>query len=345
MATTTTNYGLKKPEETDFYNIADFNENMDKIDSEMALKSSTGKPGTGTQSEIFNDLPVNDSSPHNSADGDYAHAEGKQTHASGNYSHAEGYDATARGIHSHAGGHLCSSNGDSSFAHGNQVGAYGDYTAVFGQGSQASGPCMVAIGKFNKNTQTDSLLEIGMGVTSARANAFRIDNIGKVYAQGAYSNTGADYAEMFEWEDGNTNNKDRCGLFVTLDGDKIRLATAEDTYVLGIVSSTPGVVGNNYGDQWQGMYETDLWGNIVIGDDGNPVINVNYDPDQVYIPRENRKEWGCVGLMGQLIVIDDGTCTVNGYCKVGANCVATASESGYRVMKRIDDTHILVMFR
>jgi predicted transcriptional regulator len=31
----TENYGLKKPAETDFYNVEDFNENMDKIDEEL----------------------------------------------------------------------------------------------------------------------------------------------------------------------------------------------------------------------------------------------------------------------------------------------------------------------
>ena len=32
---TTTNYGLKKPEETDFYNVQDFNDNMDILDEKV----------------------------------------------------------------------------------------------------------------------------------------------------------------------------------------------------------------------------------------------------------------------------------------------------------------------
>ena len=35
---TTTNYGLKKPESTDFYDIDDFNYNSDKIDAELVKK-------------------------------------------------------------------------------------------------------------------------------------------------------------------------------------------------------------------------------------------------------------------------------------------------------------------
>ena len=49
--------------------------------------------------------------------------------------------------------------------------------------------------------------------------------------------------------------------------------------------------------------------------------------------------------MGQIVVEDDGTCKPNKYCWSGENGVATASETGYRVMKRIDDNHVLVMFR
>lgn len=35
----TTNYELKKPEGTDFYDIDDFNDNMDTIDTELAKKA------------------------------------------------------------------------------------------------------------------------------------------------------------------------------------------------------------------------------------------------------------------------------------------------------------------
>ena len=35
MATGTTNYGLKKPDAEDFYNVEDFNENFDKVDAAM----------------------------------------------------------------------------------------------------------------------------------------------------------------------------------------------------------------------------------------------------------------------------------------------------------------------
>jgi hypothetical protein len=45
------------------------------------------------------------------------------------------------------------------------------------------------------------------------------------------------------------------------------------------------------------------------------------------------------------LVRDDGTCQVNGYCKPNDEGIATASEQGYKVMKRIKDNIILVLFR
>lgn len=46
----TTNYELKKPEGTDFYDIDDFNDNMDTIDTELAKKAEA--------SDLQIELPV-----------------------------------------------------------------------------------------------------------------------------------------------------------------------------------------------------------------------------------------------------------------------------------------------
>jgi hypothetical protein len=47
----TTNYGLNKPESTDFYDVEHFNANMDKIDEELAKMSSST---TGIDTHINN---------------------------------------------------------------------------------------------------------------------------------------------------------------------------------------------------------------------------------------------------------------------------------------------------
>lgn len=213
---------------------------------------------------------------------------------------------------------------------------------------------------------TGSALIIGNGGTdevNGQSNAFRVDYSGDVYGKAAFHSTGADYAEYFEWLDGNGENADRAGLFVTLDGDKIRIADADDDYILGVVSAAPGVIGNDHADTWQGMWQTDVFGRVMThtvhhdavydgdklvieeGDAVEPIINPDYNPGEKYIPRGERPEWSAVGMMGQLVVIDDGTCKVNGCCKVADGGTATASDSGYRVIARLDDTHVKVLFR
>ena len=202
---------------------------------------------------------------------------------------------------------------------------------------------------------------------------------GGVYGKGSFKTTGADYAEYFEWIDGNPDNEDRRGRFVTVDGEKIRFATADDDYILGVVSAAPAVEGDNYDDDWQGKYLTDIFGarltqtvhheavyeerETIDPETGEKtiekvllheaydaeewILNPDYDPTQEYVSREDRKEWSPIGFMGKLVVIDDGTCKVNGYCKAGENGIATKTtdKSGYRVMERIDDTHIKILVR
>lgn len=223
---------------------------------------------------------------------------------------------------------------------------------------------------------------IGNGTSdTARSNAFRVTYSGNVYGKASFHSSGADYAEYFEWEDGNPNNEDRRGLFVTLDGDKIKIAFPGDD-IIGVVSAAPSVVGNTYDDEWQGKYKTDIFGQLITqvvhhdavyseievfdtDEDGKEldtkhteqilvheaydaeeyVLSDDYDAGQEYIPRSQRKEWAVVGMFGQIVMVDDGTCIVNGHCTVGNNGIATSSNTGYRVLKRIDETHVKVFVK
>ncbi|MDO5785263.1 MAG: peptidase G2 autoproteolytic cleavage domain-containing protein [Eubacteriales bacterium] len=74
-------------------------------------------------------------------------------------------------------------------------------------------------------------------------------------------------------------------------------------------------------------------------------LNPDYDNSQTYIPRSERPEWDAVGMMGKLVVLDDGSRAVNGWCSVGQNGVAVNSDTKtkYRVMERLDETHIRVL--
>jgi len=142
-------------------------------------------------------------------------------------------------------------------------------------------------------------------------NEFLLRGDGNAYADGSWNGGGADYAEYFEWSDGNPDEDDRRGISVVLDGAQIRPAVdGEDP--IGVISGNPSVVGDAAWNKWSGKYLRDDYGTYIQEDyeveneDGNTVIqqrrklNPAYDPDQEYINREDRPEWDCVGLMGKL---------------------------------------------
>lgn len=300
------------------------------------------------------------------ASGSCSHAECSNTTASGGYSHAEGYGTTAGGNCSHTEGGYTKVSDGAYAGH-----AEGYHTTVKYNYGHAAGYYTIAnwgqyvIGSCNvENTASANRLIIGKGGDeNSRANALRVNDSG-VYASGNYNSSGADYAELFEWLDGNPDAEDRAGLFVTLDGDRIRIASPDDDYILGIVSADPSVVGDVYDDQWAGMYLRDVFGRTIMemqdfpaeyGPDGEeiipsrrelaPKINPDYDHTIKYQPRTERPEWDAVGLLGKLVAVDDGTCQPNGWCTVGEGGTATASaqRTKYRVMARLDERHIRVM--
>jgi hypothetical protein len=315
------------------------------------------------------------------ASGDGSHAEGQKTTASGLRSHAEGIGTTASGTQSHAeggstiaSGSCAHAEGDNTIASGVNSHAEGSYTTALNyqhvQGHHNN--TTNAAAGYSSGVGTGSAFVIGNGTSAAKSNAFRVAYNGTPYAKSALTTTGADYAEYFEWADLNKNNEDRRGYFVTLDGKKIKLAEPND-YILGIVSGQPSVIGNGDED-WLGRYMFDEFGafiyedfeyeeevpvNVVDENTGKTVVemqkvtkigkkykeNPDYDPTQPYIQREDRPEWSAVGMVGVLSVRDDGTCQVNGYCKVANGGIATASDTGYRVIERVNDHIVKVIFR
>ena len=238
------------------------------------------------------------------------------------------------------------------FGYHNEILNY-DRCLVAGAWNHATANNQTVIGVNAKSTyqsseNADILFNIGNGQekdgTLIQNSAMQVDFSGNVYAGGAYKTIGADYAEYFEWLDGNVDNQDRIGLFVTLDGDKIKLANKDD-YILGVISANPSIVGNSAELDWHDKYKTDVYGRLIYDESHNPIVSKNYNDTLEYVPRGARKEYSKVGLLGQLVVQDDGTCEVNGYCTAIVNGVATKSDSGYRVIKRIDETHIKIILK
>lgn len=292
------------------------------------------------------------------ASGECSVAAGQYSAADGKYSVAIGLGAQAKQDCSAAFGDHATADGNYSFAMGRESKASGIYSTVFGYLTQANAYNFV-IGRANKapvagtesSTATGDLFVIGNGLdrtsTTLPSNAFRVTAAGAVMGTQNYTASGADYAEMFEWVDGNHDNEDRRGLFVTLDGEKIRPASADDDYILGVVSATPSVVADAQTDDWGKKWETDIFGERLLDENGAWILNDNFreEDNESYVSRLDRMEWAAVGLVGKLIVVDDGTCEVNGYCSSTNGGIATKSEAGYRVLSRIDENHIKILVK
>ena len=319
------------------------------------------------------------------ASGNYSHTEGNQTTASGSCSHAEGAYTTASGNYSHTEGNQTTASGGYSHAEGSKTTASGGYSHAEGFKTTASNAASHAGGHYNtamtaggsSNDTTGTAFVIGNGINStALSNAFSIQFDGTVKAKSTITaSTTADYAEFFEWLDENPDEEDRVGYFVTLDGNKIRIATSTDDYILGVVSGEPFVLGNGDCDTWNGMFLRDEFRRTIyepapkmieiLDSEGNPTgefeeaegefegtrpkLNPEYDHTQPYISRFDRKEWAPVGMLGVLAVRHDGTAKVNGYVTVNAGGIATAceksAENAYRVIKSNTDSVVEIIFR
>lgn len=241
------------------------------------------------------------------------------------------------------------------------------YQTVFGRFNEEK-----TGGNLTTQLLSNSLFIIGNGTAETesgagdmvRSNAFRITESGKVYAQNQTLSSGAGVAEMYEWLDGNSDNEDRRGLFITLEGDKIRVATPQDDYILGVVDPFPFIVGDVQSEGWKNKYLTDIFGEklteiVDVAEKRDEkgkvimpahkaeryIINPEYNPKMEYMSRDERQEFAAITSKGKVVMIDDGSCKVNSYCTVGEGGIATASENNYavRVLERIDDTHIRVL--
>ena len=139
-------------------------------------------------------------------------------------------------------------------------------------------------------------------VTSSADLEFEVTTLGAVSSDGGSSmTTPADYAEMFEWADGNPTGEDRVGMSVALVGDRIRIATGADEPI-GVVSAMPAVLADSGELRWNGKYLRDQFGRFVLNEHGERVLNPAFDPEAPYTPRTQRKEWAPIGLVGKLRV-------------------------------------------
>jgi len=206
-----------------------------------------------------------------------------------------------------------------------------------GWGTFWAGSTGAAYRKDAADTNPNEYVFVGAG---QKRFTFELNN-GQAYFDAGLSQNNYDYAEYFEWEDGNIDDEDRRGYSVVLGTDgKIIKATSGDepTNIIGIVSGTSGIVGDAACYDWHGKYQVDEWGarltdevyqltwtesgeNRSYDEDRVPEgitvpenvsrrlhnrerITPGYDDTKQYIPRDKRKEWCTVGLLGKVRLRD-----------------------------------------
>lgn len=301
---------------------------------------------------------------HSNAEGMGAHAEGLLAHAKGSFSHAEGSKTKATGHSSHSEGSETTAGG--SYSH-----AEGKHTIALGEAAHAEGTATIAngfsshaegnhtstahfagshiMGRFGTAEEAYSwFIANGTNDTDHNIGAKWLAHNGEMYIEGAsYNAGGTDFAQMFETADHKAID---VGYFVTFSNEeKIRIATSNDSFILGISSATPAIIGNSGALSWQKRYKTDNFGKRQYvrteTQEIQPLLNTEWDPACKYIARKDRSGWLPVGLIGQMLVRDDGTCEPHGYCRPNDDGIATKAESGFFVIKRTDDNQILILFR
>ena len=158
------------------------------------------------------------------------------------------------------------------------IGTTGTSGMVFVQSTSSTKPCVFSLAS---NTGYSGVLHRIRCATASGSGFFPIfvesgngsdteffvRGNGEVAADGSFTGGGADYAEMFEWADGNSDNEDRRGFSVVLTGgNKIRKATSDDAAadIIGIVSANPSVVGDTASMKWEGKYLKDDFGNYIL---------------------------------------------------------------------------------
>lgn len=131
---------------------------------------------------------------------------------------------------------------------------------------------------------------------------FRARGDGTITADISFTGGGADYAEYFESA---STAAIATGTSVVLTGHKVRPATEDDPpeSILGVVRpklGAAGVIGNAAELAWQGKYERDAYGGLLLEPNGDLKRSAGFDPEAEYTPRSERPEWCLVGLLGQV---------------------------------------------
>lgn len=230
-----------------------------------AMASGTTVYADGANSVVFAQATASSSTV--SATGENAFIVGRNSFASASMQ-ATGVASAIIGVVDTAGNMLNAADASLSVGRSTTLSAANDYSILLGQyGTSLTTADTLPIG-------TDTgCLQIAGGTSGSPDISVVIGtdtpgtgSTGKGYAN-AWETSGADYAEFFEWEDGNVDEQDRIGYFVKLTGDgkivKANATDALDSNVLGIVTSTQShtaFIADGHAMKWCGIAMRDDFG-------------------------------------------------------------------------------------
>lgn len=125
------------------------------------------------------------------------------------------------------------------------------------------------------------------------------------------------------------------------------LASADTAHAEGTQTTASGPAAHSEGIERRLVLMQRMlnFGRLLKDEQGERILNPDYNPALTYTSRLERPEWVAVGMLGKLVVRDDGSCIVNGYCQPNSESKATAASEGYRVMERINESLIRILFR
>lgn len=311
------------------------------------------------------------------ANGYGSHSEGSNSQSKGEYSHAEGYNSSSDGAYSHTEGYITKAEGYGSHAEGSNTSANGAYSHAEGTNTIANASFSHAEGYYNNtkgaigshimgvygDADTPYSWFLGGGTSDMdRALASKILYTGDAYIKNAWNAGGTNYSEIFPSE----CQPIEAGYFVTLEGENIRLVKCREDYILGVTTSTPGFIANSmelkkaanslsiYKKEYEATNDLiipevkDYEGNVLVIEQRikAPVPGSNTAGAASAVQYTvSDTSWSVVALLGQVAVYDDGTCKPNYYCLPNESGIATSEPEGFRVMKRLCDNQILILFR
>jgi len=91
------------------------------------------------------------------------------------------------------------------------------------------------------------------------------------------------------------------------------------------------------------------WGDFNDPDRVKPTVlqtNPDFDPKQKYIPRSQRKEWACVGLLGQLVVREEKEMVCLPGKRISCSNTGKAIIGGtYKILKRNSPNTVTIFFK